>query len=77
MAISKHAPAECPRCSRLFDCKANTPHRCNCVNIALTAAEIRFIREEMMDENDCLCMHCLDDLRHLHAVTNKNNGHNE
>ena len=70
MISSKHAPAECPRCSGLFDCKVNTPHRCDCVNFALTAAEIRFIREEMMDENDCLCLHCLDDLRHLHAVKN-------
>jgi hypothetical protein len=38
--------------------------------VALSAAETRFIRAEMMDENDCLCTYCLDDLRHLHAVKN-------
>jgi hypothetical protein len=68
--MSKHAPAECPRCGNLFECKANTPHRCECVKIALTQREILFIRTEMMDEEDCLCATCLDDLRHLCAVKN-------
>ncbi len=68
--MSKHAPAECPRCGRLFECKANTPHRCDCVKISLTSAEIQFIRVTMQDEEDCLCGICLDDLRHLCAVKN-------
>jgi hypothetical protein len=66
--MSKHAPAECPRCGRLFECKANTPHRCDCVKIALTPDEVRFIRTEMGDEPDCLCAVCLDDFRHLFSI---------
>lgn len=69
--MSKHAPAECPRCNCLFACKVNTPHHCDCVKIALTVEELLFIRETMLDEEDCLCAICLDDLRHLSALKNK------
>jgi Cysteine-rich CWC len=71
--MSKHAPAECPRCGNLFECKANTPQRCDCVKIKLTPSEILFIRTEMMDDEDCLCGTCLDDLRHLCAIKAKSN----
>ncbi len=65
---SKHAPAECPRCGRLFACKQNTAHKCECVKISLTREEIIFIKEEMLDETDCICMICLYDLKHLHKM---------
>jgi len=34
----------------------------------LTQNEIIFIKQEMLDEPDCICMNCLDDLKHLYKM---------
>lgn len=65
---SKHALAECPRCGKTHACKANAPHKCECVKVNLTQNEIIFIKQEMLDEPDCICMNCLDDLKHLYKM---------
>ncbi|WP_232422372.1 cysteine-rich CWC family protein [Methylosarcina fibrata] len=56
---NKHEAKQCPRCQRLFICKANRIHRCDCSNICLSFETIEYIRQ-LYDE--CLCLACLKEL---------------
>jgi hypothetical protein len=59
---SKHEPAECPRCGTLFECKANSLTKCDCMLIRLTRVEIEYIASVMGQRDECLCPQCLKDI---------------
>lgn len=46
----------CPRCRKLFDCRANQIGVCPCVKVTLTPEQQRFIQSQYVG---CLCPACL------------------
>jgi hypothetical protein len=46
----------CPKCNAVFICKANDILHCECKNIQLTEAAIKYISATY---SNCLCKNCL------------------
>ncbi len=64
--MCKHEDKYCPRCNRLFECKAGNISQCQCNDIQLSPAAKKLIEEQY---NDCLCASCLLELSKPAAVT--------
>ena len=56
---SSYTPRTCPRCGKLFVCRNDDVLNCQCVSVALSAADLAYIAER---HEGCLCVHCLRDL---------------
>jgi Cysteine-rich CWC len=54
--MCKHEDKHCPRCNRLFECKAGTITQCQCSAIQLTLEERVYMESKF---EDCLCINCL------------------
>ena len=69
----KHAPDACPRCGGVFTCRVNTILQCDCMWLALSPADLRYIRaysELTFGEYTCLCVACLRSLQAEHRQQN-------
>ncbi len=64
--MCKHEDKYCPRCNRLFECKAGNISQCQCNDVHLSVAAKKLIEEQY---NDCLCASCLLELSKPSAVT--------
>ena len=60
-----HEQKTCPRCSRLFECKAGAIAQCDCSTITLNAEERAFIESRY---EDCLCLSCLKELKNKYVL---------
>jgi hypothetical protein len=58
--MPEHEKKSCPRCLSLFTCKTGDIAHCQCSSITLSYEETAFIEERY---NDCLCIHCLHELK--------------
>lgn len=58
--MCKHEEKYCPRCNKMFECKAGSITQCQCSSVQLTVAERSFIEKHY---NDCLCLVCLIELK--------------
>jgi len=63
--MSKHESKSCPRCQRLFECRAGDITNCQCYGIKLTTEEKMFIEERFQD---CLCGTCLSELKNKYIL---------
>ncbi|MCS6777775.1 MAG: cysteine-rich CWC family protein [Chloroherpetonaceae bacterium] len=63
----KHAPVHCPRCGAQFQCKVNTPSRCDCMEVPLTPDEMEYIL--LLSDGECLCPRCLEQMRADYRLT--------
>ncbi|AFK02536.1 hypothetical protein Emtol_1387 [Emticicia oligotrophica DSM 17448] len=61
--MEKHAPSSCPRCGKIFVCKANNIHQCDCQSISMTFEENQYIREMVKHDETFLCLACLNELK--------------
>lgn len=67
----KHEQKECPRCHKLFECKAGDISNCQCYGIDMSAKEEDLIR---LKYDDCLCRNCLLQLKQpLHLFKEQSN----
>jgi hypothetical protein len=55
-----HQQKNCPRCKKSFECMTEGIAGCQCNNISLTREEQAFIKDQYAD---CLCIHCLSELK--------------
>jgi len=55
-----HEEKHCPRCQSAFTCKMGDIANCQCSGVRLSVEETAFIEERY---NDCLCIHCLEELK--------------
>lgn len=55
MSIQKH----CPRCGRLFVCRADESGGCACAGVVLNETVHRFLAAHY---DECLCLHCLREM---------------
>lgn len=58
--MCKHEEKYCPRCNKMFECKAGSITQCQCNTVKLTEEERSFIEKKY---SDCLCLSCLDELK--------------
>ncbi len=58
--MHKHEIKTCPRCGVQFECKVGAVMLCQCSAIELNEAESAYIRSKF---EDCLCIHCLWELK--------------
>ncbi|MDB5242145.1 MAG: hypothetical protein JWP57_2770 [Spirosoma sp.] len=62
----KHLPHACPRCGRLFTCRANSGLKCDCMGFTLSPATLQRIREYTeltFGDYTCLYVACLQELQ--------------
>ena len=57
-----HEEKYCPRCKRLFECKAGSILQCQCSQLKLTENERNYIEQHYAD---CLCIRCLEEIKLL------------
>lgn len=62
MSIQKH----CPRCGRMFVCRADESDGCACAGVVLNETVRRLLTTHY---DECLCVHCL---REMSALSNDN-----
>lgn len=60
--MCNHEQKYCPRCSRLFECRVGSIMQCQCSQIRLSEAEMRYIEKHY---TDCLCFKCQEEIRIL------------
>jgi hypothetical protein len=65
MLMPGHEIKNCPRCNKIFECKAGDITNCQCSNIKLSVEERAFIEDRY---SDCLCADCLLQLKNGHAL---------
>ncbi|MGD8999072.1 MAG: cysteine-rich CWC family protein [Granulosicoccaceae bacterium] len=58
--MARHENKACPRCGRLFECKAGSVLLCQCAEVELQQRHYDFIATRY---SDCLCAECLRALR--------------
>jgi cysteine-rich CWC protein len=63
--MCKHEEKNCPRCNKIFECKAGNINDCQCSNINLSVEEQSFIETKYQD---CLCIDCLKDLKNKYVL---------
>jgi len=60
----------CPRCHRLFVCKAAAIENCDCRQLSLSDELKAYIATKY---TGCLCFHCLTALKEMTSAVNKEN----
>lgn len=60
-----HEQKNCPRCENGFECKAGDVANCQCNCTSLTIEERAFIEDQY---SDCLCIHCLLEMKNRYIV---------
>lgn len=63
--MAENTNKTCPRCGRVFVCRANAVDTCDCMGIRLSAQALEAIRDRYAD---CLCAACLHELHELHEL---------
>jgi hypothetical protein len=63
--MCKHEEKICPRCEKSFECKVGDIPNYQCSNIFFTTEEKAFIEERY---RDCLCRHCLLELKQRYVL---------
>jgi hypothetical protein len=58
--MPEHEIKKCPRCNKIFECKAGDIAHCQCNSINLNIEERAFIEDRY---SDCLCANCLLQLK--------------
>ena len=58
--MPSHEQKQCPRCQRLFECKAGSILLCQCQTVYLTPEHLELVN---LQYNDCLCSKCLKEVR--------------
>jgi len=58
--MCKYEEKLCPRCQSRFECKPGNIASCQCYGLSLSIEEQAFIQERY---EDCLCRHCLLELK--------------
>jgi hypothetical protein len=60
-----HEQKNCPRCQKVFECKAGDVANCQCAGISLTLEERAFIEDRY---SDCLCINCLSEMKNKYIA---------
>jgi hypothetical protein len=60
-----HEQKSCPRCEKGFECKAGDVTNCQCNPVSLTIEERAFIEDRY---SDCLCIHCLFEMKNRYIA---------
>jgi len=58
--MPQHEQKQCPRCDRLFECKAGSILLCQCQTVYLTPEHLEYVN---LHYNECLCSSCLKVVR--------------
>ncbi len=60
--VFKHEPKACPRCGKMFKCKAGDVLNCQCSQVGLSEETYAYLASSYYD---CLCKQCLSELELL------------
>ena len=63
--MCKHEEKQCPRCNLLFECKPGNITQCQCYGIFFSEEEKQMMADAY---TDCLCGHCLIEMKKEFAV---------
>ena len=66
--MCRHEDKYCPRCNGVFECKLGNITQCQCFGISFNEEEKRLMAEAYAD---CLCRHCLVEMKNEFAVQAK------
>ncbi len=58
--MPSHEQKQCPRCERLFECKAGSILLCQCQTVYLTPEHLEYVN---LQYHECLCASCLKKVR--------------